>query len=189
MFRPGSCLARNIFNAINVFAVGANVGLFTVFFYPMSKYAFGTQLIAFIIAEHSVLLLQATVQILIPEHPADVVPKSESGEPPIRGTLASRGFSRGGNGHSTCSRLLPKPDDLTRAVANGFAVTVLVNPPAIPSRGSLGVHRLLQQSREELSSAQGGRAQRAYLPGPHRPPLDPGWMLGQRHVNFVLVVQ
>ena len=72
-FRLCVASARSIFNAINVFAVGANVGLFTVFFYPMSKYAFGTQLLAFIIAEHAVLLLQAGVHIVIPEQPADVV--------------------------------------------------------------------------------------------------------------------
>lgn len=64
---------RNIFNAINVFAVGANVGLFTVFFYPMCTYSFGTQLICFIIAEHAVLLLQAGIQFVIPARPADVV--------------------------------------------------------------------------------------------------------------------
>ena len=56
-----------------MFAVGANVGLFTVFFYPMSTYSFGMQLICFIIAEHAVLLLQAGIQFVIPAKPADVV--------------------------------------------------------------------------------------------------------------------
>ncbi|CAJ1346326.1 unnamed protein product, partial [Effrenium voratum] len=58
---------RNIFNWINVVAVATNVGLGCVFFYPGNVRPVWVQLAVFLAAEHVVLLLQATVQAVIPE--------------------------------------------------------------------------------------------------------------------------
>lgn len=63
---------RTIFQCINVTAVACNVGLAALFFYPMRTRGFGHQLMFFLIFEHAILILQATVKFLISDSPVDV---------------------------------------------------------------------------------------------------------------------
>ncbi|CAE7254672.1 Ano10 [Symbiodinium pilosum] len=63
---------RPIFEGINLLAVLTNVGLAALFFYPERLFSAGDQLTTFLVAEHSILLLQAAVRLLIPSIPADV---------------------------------------------------------------------------------------------------------------------
>jgi len=63
---------RTIFQCINVTAVACNVGLAALFFYPMRTREFGIQLMFFLIFEHAILILQATVKFLISDSPVDV---------------------------------------------------------------------------------------------------------------------
>ncbi|CAJ1384786.1 unnamed protein product [Effrenium voratum] len=55
-----------IFATINTCAVSCNVGLGAMFFEPMRNFTFGQQLFIFLVAEHALLLLQATVSFFIP---------------------------------------------------------------------------------------------------------------------------
>jgi len=64
---------KDIFQCINVVAVMCNVGLAALFFYPMRMKSMGYQLLLFVLLEHAMLLLQATVKFLISEEPNDVV--------------------------------------------------------------------------------------------------------------------
>ena len=101
-----------------MFAVGANVGLFTVFFYPMSTYSFGMQLICFIIAEHAVLLLQAGIQFVIPAKPADVVSIEYY------------------NKHVKCCHQLTEVGPSARTSLNHIALPLVPDGTQAPSSGS-----------------------------------------------------
>eukprot|EP00435_Cladocopium_sp_Y103_P066967 s257_g29.t1 len=64
---------KSIILYTNVAAVACNVGLASIFFYPMRLRPPGQQLTMFIIGEHVLFLLQAGVSAFVPEEPSDVI--------------------------------------------------------------------------------------------------------------------
>ena len=64
---------KSILVYTNLAAVTCNVGLASIFFYPMRLRSPGAQLILFIVGEHALLLLQAGVSAFVPEEPSDVI--------------------------------------------------------------------------------------------------------------------
>eukprot|EP00438_Fugacium_kawagutii_P022513 Skav234196 [mRNA] locus=scaffold218:9009:9437:- [translate_table: standard] len=64
---------KSILVYTNLAAVTCNVGLASIFFYPMRLRSPGQQLILFIVGEHALLLLQAAVSAFVPEEPSDVI--------------------------------------------------------------------------------------------------------------------
>ena len=64
---------KSIILYTNVAAVACNVGLASIFFYPMRLRPPGQQLTMFIIGEHVIFLLQAAVSAFFPEEPSDVI--------------------------------------------------------------------------------------------------------------------
>ena len=64
---------KSIILYTTVAAVACNVGLASIFFYPMRLRPPGQQLTMFIIGEHVLFLLQAGVSAFVPEEPSDVI--------------------------------------------------------------------------------------------------------------------